>query len=145
MYLVWAMVPFFGPFVLQKFQENPARGGSVWVCAKRFPHLCPWIFIRYCSVWYMKYGASDDASFGISDFWYLQNSASCFEFIVIFGRKTRFLGYRLLRFKDIENRRRPKDAPRWAAYFTCQTLNSLINICGLKVMVRLKNRRFLMG
>jgi len=81
----------------------------------------------------------------VSDFWYLQNSASCFEFIVIFGRKTRFLGYRLLRFKDIKNPRQPKDAPRWAAYFTYQTLNSLINICGLKVMVCLKNRRFLKG
>jgi hypothetical protein len=48
----------------------------------------------------------------VSDFRYLENSASCFEIIVIFGRKTRFLGWRMLRFKDIENRRRPKDAPR---------------------------------
>ena len=78
----------------------------------------------------------------VSDFWYLQISASCFEIIVIFGRKMRFLGCRWLRFKDIENRRQPKDAPRWAAYFTYQTLNSLINICGLKVMGRIKNRRF---
>jgi len=54
----------------------------------------------------------------VSDFWYLQNSASCFEIIVIFGRKTRFLGYRLLRFKDIQYWRPPKDAPCWAAYFT---------------------------
>jgi hypothetical protein len=51
----------------------------------------------------------------LSDFWYLQNSVSCFEIIVIFGRKTRFLACRLLRFQDIENRRQPKDAPRWAA------------------------------
>jgi len=82
---------------------------------------------------------------GVSDFWYLQNTASCCEIIVIFGRKTRFLGYRLLRFNDIENWRQPKDAPCWPAYFTYQTLNSLINIGGLKVMVCLKNRRLLMG
>jgi hypothetical protein len=81
----------------------------------------------------------------VSDFWYLQNSVSCFEIIVIFGVKTMFLGCRLLRIQDIENRRQPKDAPCKAAYFTYQTLNSLINICGLKVMVCLKNRRFLMG
>jgi hypothetical protein len=48
----------------------------------------------------------------LSDFWYLQNSASCFEIIEIFGRKTWFLGCRLLRGKYIETRRRPKDAPR---------------------------------
>jgi len=81
----------------------------------------------------------------VSAFWYLQNSGSGFEIIVILGRKTRFLGYCLERFNDIGNRRRPKDAPCWAAYFTYQTLNSLINTCGLRVMVRLKNRRFLMG
>jgi hypothetical protein len=51
----------------------------------------------------------------------------------------------LLRFKDIENRRWPKDAPCKAAYFTYQTLYSLINICGLKVMVRVENRRFFDG
>jgi len=81
----------------------------------------------------------------VFNFWYLQNSASGFEIIVILNRKTRFFGYRLQRFQDIDNRRRPKDAPCWAADFTFQTLNSLINICGLKVMVRLKNCRFLMG
>jgi len=79
----------------------------------------------------------------VSDFWYLQNSASCIEIIVIFDQKTRFLGYCLLRLEDIKNRRRPKDAPRWAAYFTYQILNSLIHICGLMVMVHVKNRRFL--
>jgi len=81
----------------------------------------------------------------VCDCWYLQYSASCIEIMVIYGRKTRSLGYRLLRFNNIENRRRPKDAPRWAAYFTYQTLNSLINICGLKVVVCLKHRRLLMG
>jgi len=81
----------------------------------------------------------------VSNFWHLQNSASGFEIIVIFGWKTRFLLYRLQRFKDIENRRPPKDAPCWAAYLTYQTLNSLINICGLRVTVRLKNHRFLIG
>jgi len=81
----------------------------------------------------------------VSDFRYLQNSASCFEIIAIFGPKTRFLGYRLLRFEDIENQRRPKDAPYKATYFMYQTLNSLINICSHNAKVRLKNRRFLMG
>jgi len=81
----------------------------------------------------------------VSDFWYLQNSTSCFDIIVIFGWNTRFLGYRLLKFKDIENRRRPKDAPHWATYFTYQTLNCLINICGPKEMVRLKHRWFSMA
>jgi len=38
----------------------------------------------------------------VSDFGYLQNSASSFESIAIFGRKPRFLGYRWLRFEDIE-------------------------------------------
>jgi len=80
-----------------------------------------------------------------SDFSYLENSATCFEIIVIFGRKMRILGYRLLRFEGIENRRRPKDAPRRAEYFIYQTLNSPNNIRGLEVMVRLKNHRFLMG
>jgi len=83
--------------------------------------------------------------FVVSDFGYHSNSESCFEIIVIFGAKTRFFSWRLLRFKDIENGRRPKDAPCKATYFTYQTLNTLINICGLKVMVRLKIRRFLMG
>jgi len=80
----------------------------------------------------------------VSGFWYLQNSASCSEIIVIIGRKTGFLGCQLLQFKYIENRRRPKDAPRWAEYFTYQTLNSLMNIWGLRVMVRLTDRRILM-
>jgi len=47
----------------------------------------------------------------VSDFRYLQNSARGFEMIVILGRKTRFLGYRMERFKDIENRRPPTDVP----------------------------------
>ena len=81
----------------------------------------------------------------VSHFWYLPNSATCFEIIVIFGWKTRFLGYRLVGFEDIKNRRLPKAAPYWAAYFTYQTLNTLINICGFKVMVCLKNCRFLIG
>jgi hypothetical protein len=81
----------------------------------------------------------------VSDVWYLQNSASSFEIIAIFGPKTRFLGYRLLRFEDIGNRRRPKGAPYEATYFMYQTLNSLINICSHNAMVRLKNRRVLMG
>jgi len=58
--------------------------------------------------------------------------------------KRDFMGYHLLRFEDIENLKWPKDAPCGATHFTHQTLNSLINICCLNVMVRLKNRRFLM-
>jgi len=81
----------------------------------------------------------------VSNFRYLQNSASCFEIIAIFGPKTSFLGYRLLRFEDIQNLRLPKDAPCGATYFIYQTLNSLIHVCGLNVMICLKNRQFLMG
>jgi hypothetical protein len=62
----------------------------------------------------------------------------------MFGPKTMFLRHRLLSFEDIENWRRPKDAPCQAAYFTYQALNCLINIGGLNWAVRLKNRRFLM-
>jgi len=50
-----------------------------------------------------------------SDFRYLQNSASGFENIVIFRPKCMFLHHRLPSFEDIENWRRPKDAPRIAA------------------------------
>jgi len=81
----------------------------------------------------------------VFDFGYLRNSASCFEIIAIFGPKTRFLGYHLLRFEGIKNRRQLNDAPYEATYFMYQTLNSLINICSHNAMVRLKNRRFLMG
>jgi hypothetical protein len=56
-----------------------------------------------------------------------------------------FLGYGVLWFEDIENRRFWKDAPCRATYFTYQTLNTRINICGLTVMVSLKHRRFLDG
>jgi hypothetical protein len=59
----------------------------------------------------MKYAATDGASFGGLRFLISFKSASCFEIIVIFCAKTRFFSWRLLRFKDIENRRRPKDAP----------------------------------
>jgi len=50
----------------------------------------------------------------VSDFQYLQNSASGFEYTVIFRAKTMFLHHRLLSFEDIENLRPPKDAP-WKA------------------------------
>jgi len=67
----------------------------------------------------------------VSDFRYLENSASG-------GPKTSFLGQKwlyfwscLLSFKDIEHRRPPKDAPCNAAYFTYQAVNILINIGGL--------------
>jgi hypothetical protein len=76
----------------------------------------------------------------VSDFRYLQISASCFEIIAIVGPETRFLYYRLLTFEDIENPRPPKDAPYEATYFMYQTLNSLINICSHNAMVRIKNR-----
>jgi len=81
----------------------------------------------------------------VSDFWYLQNSASCYEIIVIFFPKTSVLGYRLLRFEDMANWRPPNDVPCGAAYFTSQTLNSLFNICGLDVMVHLKHHQLLIG
>jgi hypothetical protein len=51
----------------------------------------------------------------------------------------------MLRFNDIENWRQPNDSLCTAKYFTYQTSNSLINVGYLRVMVRLKNRRFLMG
>jgi len=134
----------FGPFVLQQLQEKPDPAGSVRVCAKRFPQLS----LEHSSdnsvfgTWNMELQMAH--LLAVSDVWYLQNSASCFEIIVIVVRKTSFLEYRLLRIKDIENRRQPKVVPCWAAYFTYQTLNSLINNCCLKVMVHLKNRQFLM-
>jgi len=62
---------------------------------------------------------------------YLPNSARG-------GAKTMFSDHnwlyfqsRLLRFKDIEHWRLPKDAPCKAAYFTYQALNFLFNIVGL--------------
>jgi hypothetical protein len=80
----------------------------------------------------------------VSELSYHLNPASHIEIIDISGRKTRFQGYRLLRLKDINRRRLPKDAPCWATYLTYQTLNCQINICGLTVKIRLTNRRFLM-
>jgi len=35
----------FRPFLIKRFQETPAPGGSFRVCAKRFPQLSPWIFV----------------------------------------------------------------------------------------------------
>jgi hypothetical protein len=75
----------------------------------------------------------------VSDFPYLQNSVSGYENTVIFRLKTMFLQYRLWSFEDMENGRRPKDAPRKAAEFTYEALNSLINIGGLNWAVCLKN------
>jgi hypothetical protein len=49
--------------------------------------------------------------FAASDFCYHQNFASCFEIVGISGRKTRVLGNRVLRFKDMEHQRWPNDAP----------------------------------
>ena len=54
----------FGPFVLYWFQENLAPDSSVRVCVRRFPQLSPAIFMRKFIVWYMKYVASEHASFG---------------------------------------------------------------------------------
>jgi hypothetical protein len=56
-----------------------------------------------------------------------------------------FWSYRLLRFEDIESRTWPKDAPYEATYFMYQTLGSQMNICSHNVMLRVTNRRFLMG
>jgi hypothetical protein len=47
----------------------------------------------------------------VSDFRYLQNSASGFENRVIFRTKTMFLHNHLPSFEDMENRRSPKGAP----------------------------------
>jgi hypothetical protein len=77
--------------------------------------------------------------FVVSDFQYLQNSASSFENTVIFRPKTMFLRHRLPSFEDIKHQRPPKDAPCTAAYFTYQALKSLVNIGGLNWAVRLKN------
>jgi len=93
----------------------------------------------------MAYRASHYACFAVSHFWYIQNTESCFEMIVIAGRKMNYLGYHLVIFKYIETRIRPKDGLCWAAYFTYQTLNYLINICGLKVRIHLINHQLLIG
>jgi len=80
----------------------------------------------------------------VSDFAYLNNSASGFEKGAILGPKMRFLPNRLLNFHDIDNRRTSKDAPCTAAYLIYQMLNFRSNIHGLNWTVRLKNHRFLM-
>jgi len=46
----------------------------------------------------------------VSNFRYLQNSASGFEITVIFRPKTMFLHHWLLSFEDIKNRRLQRDA-----------------------------------
>jgi hypothetical protein len=46
----------------------------------------------------------------VSDFWYLQNSASGFESTVILRSKSMFLHHRLPSFDDMEHWRPPKDA-----------------------------------
>jgi len=51
----------------------------------------------------------------VSDFQYLQHSASCFENTVIFPPKTMFLHHRLPSFEDIKYLTPPKDAPCKAA------------------------------
>jgi len=53
--------------------------------------------------------------FVVSDFRYLENSASGFENTVIFRPKTMFLHHRLPSFEDIENWRRSNEAPCKAA------------------------------
>jgi len=66
-----------------------------------------------------------------SDFRYLQTSASGGSKTSFSGQKWLYFQSCLLRFKDIEHWRAPKDAPCKAAYFTYQALNNLINIGGL--------------
>jgi hypothetical protein len=80
----------------------------------------------------------------LSNVQYLQNLASGFENTVICGPKTMSFSHRLQSFEDIENGRRPNDAPCKAADFTSQALSCLININGLNWAVRIKNSRFLM-
>jgi len=53
-----------GLFITQRFEENLELTSSFRVCAKRFPQFSPWICITKFSVWYVKYAASDGASFG---------------------------------------------------------------------------------
>jgi hypothetical protein len=72
----------------------------------------------------------------VSNVQYLSNSASGFEYTVIFGLKKMFLRNCFLSFEDINNRRPPKDAACKAAYFTHQVLNCWINIGGLNWAVR---------
>ena len=128
-------------------------------CSKKTQNHPVWSrFVANGSVNYIHEKSSENLALGIynmqlqtvqllaiSDFRYLQNSTCYVEIIVIFGPKTRFLSYHLRRFDDIENRRQPKDAPCEVAYFTYQTLNSLINGCGHNVMVHLKISQFSMG
>jgi len=51
----------------------------------------------------------------VSDFRYLQISASGYQNTVILRPETMFLHHSLPGFEDIENRRPPKDAPCKAA------------------------------
>jgi len=67
----------------------------------------------------------------VSDFRYLQNSASADAKTSFSDQKWLYFQNRLLSFKDIEHLRAPNDAPCQAAYFTYQALNFLTNIAGL--------------
>jgi hypothetical protein len=68
---------------------------------------------------------------GVTNFQYLQNSASGGAKTSFSDQKWLYFQSHLLSIKDITHWRPPKDAPCKAAYFTYQALNNLINIGGL--------------
>ena len=67
----------------------------------------------------------------VSDFRYLQNSASGCAKTSFSDQKWLYFQSRLLSFKDIEHWRPPNNAPCKPASFTYQALNYVINIGGL--------------
>jgi hypothetical protein len=94
--------------------------------------------------WYVKYAALHGPSFVAGQCSISLKLSKRLRKYSHFGPTTVFLHHRLRSFDDIENRRRPKDAPYKATYFTYQALKCLINIDGLNWAVHLKNRRLLM-
>ena len=80
-------------------------------------------------MWYMQLCTAH--LLAVSDFRYLQISASGGSKSSFLPQKWSYSQRSLLSFKDIKNRKPPKDAPCAAAYFMYQTLNHRMNIRGL--------------
>jgi hypothetical protein len=68
---------------------------------------------------------------GVFHYWYLKISASGTSKTSFLRQKWQKFQTSFLRFKDVINRRQPKDVPPAAAYFMYQPLNYWMNISGL--------------
>jgi hypothetical protein len=67
----------------------------------------------------------------VSDFRYLENSASGGAKTPFWSQKCLYIQSHLLSFKDIEHWKATKDPPCKSAYFTYQAPNFLIDIGGI--------------